>query len=254
MYQISIRHHGKGVRKYNIFTEDEAKNEGIEYKYWKEAEIGEYAISDDGYVAMVIQKKEYPGSNNNSNTYIRLPWGYAFYSPKYPGKKFKAAGRRSNGTFSGKTQLEVRAGQDTMKNLATAYSIPGVNYDLAIDMVFDSTTPKERHKWKRSMKTEVFRKMVREEQVKLLHEKGYTEGDVIDMLTKAKEMAVNKGDITNFLKVVENIQEMLGMKDKPVQKTTQTLEAYSTRNILDEIAKEEKAVLAEKVEVKPLDK
>jgi hypothetical protein len=249
MYQISIRHKGKGVRQYNIFTEEEAKEEGIEYKYWKEAEIGEYAVSDDGYVAMVIQKKEYPGTNKNSNTYIRLPWGYAFYSHKYPNKKFKASGRRSNGTFSGKTQLEVRAGQDKMKNLATAYSVC-FNYDLAIDMVFDSTTPQERHKWKRSMKTEVFRKMIREEMQKLLHEKGYTESDVVDMLTKGLTMAENKGDISNYLKVVENIQDMLGMKDKPIQKTTQKLEAYSTRNLLDEIAKEEKTLIAEKVEVK----
>ena len=249
MYQISIRHKGKGVRQYSIFTEDEAKEEGIEYKYWKEAEIGDYAVSDDGYVAMVIQKKKYPGTNKNSNTYIRLPWGYAFYSDKYPNKRFKAAGRRSNGTFSGKTQLEVRAGQDTMKNLATAYSIH-MNYDLAIDMVFDSSTPQERHKWKRSMKTEVFRKMLREEMQKLLHDKGYTEGDVVDMLTKGLTMAENKGDLSNYLKVVENIQDMLGMKDKPIQKTTQKLEAYSTRNLLDEIAKEEKSLIAEKVEIK----
>ncbi len=253
MYQISIRHKGKGVRKYTIFTEDEAKQEGIEYKHWKEAEIGEYAISDDGYVAMVIQKKDYPGTNKNNNTYVRLPWGYAFYSHKYPNKKFKAAGRKSNGTFSGKTQLEVRAGQDTMKNLATAYSV-SMNYDLAIDMVFDSTTPQERRKWKRSMKTEVFRKMIREEMQKLLHEKGYTESDVIDMLTKAMTMAENKGDITNFLKVVENVQDMLGMKDKPIQKTTQKLEAYSTRNLLDEIAKEEKTLIAEKTETKEIEK
>tara|TARA_R100000808_G_C2151847_1_gene161020 strand:- start:3163 stop:3924 length:762 start_codon:yes stop_codon:yes gene_type:complete len=249
MYQITIRHKGKGVRQYNIFTEDEAKKEGIEYKYWKEAEIGDYAVSDDGYVAMVIQKKKYPGANKNSNTYIRLPWGYAFYSDKYPSKKFKAAGRRSNGTFSGKTQLEVRAGQDNMRNLATAYSIH-MNYDLAIDMVFDSTTPQERRKWKRSMKTEVFRKMIREELQKLLHDKGYTESDVIDMLTKGLTMAQDKGDISNYLKVVENIQDMLGMKEKPIQKTTQKLEAYSTRNLLDEIAKEEKTLVAEKVEIK----
>ena len=249
MYSISIRHQGKGVRQYNIFTEEEAKEEGLTYKYWKEAEIGDYAVSDDGYVAMVIQKKEYPGSNKNNNTYIRLPWGYAFYSSKYPSKKFKASGRLSNGTFSGKTQLEVRAGQDKMKNLATAYSVC-FNYDLAIDMVFDSSTPQERHKWKRSMKTEVFRKMIREEMQKLLHEKGYTESDVIDMLTKGLSMAKNKGDIGNYLKVVENIQDMLGMKDKPIQKTTQKLEAYSTRNLLDEIAKEENSLIAEKVEIK----
>ena len=56
MYQISIRHRDKGLRQYSIFTKEEADNEGIEYKHWKEAEIGDYAISDDGYVAMVIQK------------------------------------------------------------------------------------------------------------------------------------------------------------------------------------------------------
>ena len=92
--------------------------------------------------------------------------------------------------------------------------------------------------------------MLREEMQKLLHDKGYTEGDVVDMLTKGLDMAEKKGDITNFLKVVENMQDMLGMKDKPITKTTQKLEAYSTRNLLDEIAKEEKSLIAEKVEVK----
>ena len=59
MYEISINHKGVGKTYYTIYTKDEAENEGVEYKYWKEAKKGDYALSDDNYVAKVIQHREY---------------------------------------------------------------------------------------------------------------------------------------------------------------------------------------------------
>ena len=253
MYQVTIKHRDKGTRSYNIFTEREAKEEGIEYKYWKDADIGEYALSDDKYVALVLQKKTYEANNGLSNTYIRLPFGYAFHNPKYPGKKFNAEGRKSHHTLSGKPQLEVRKGSTKWKNLAVAYSTT-FQYDIAIDLVFDSTTPSERRTYKRWMKTQEFKSMVRDELKGLLKEKGYGESDVIDLLTEAQGMAKEKKDLTNFIRVIENIQDMLGMKDKTVIRTTDTLQATQTKRLLDEIAEEEQHLIGQRetVEVKTL--
>jgi len=245
VYTITVNHRDKGSVVYNIYRQNEADNEEIPYKYWKEADIGEYALSDDGYVALVIQKKVYTGANGVDNTYVRLPWGYSFHTPKYPGKKFNAEGRKSNHTFSGKKQIEVRAGQKPMKDLAVAYSVCW-DYDLAIDMVFDSNTPAERRRHKRYMKSEVFKNMVKGELKELLAEKGYTESDVVDLIQDAITMSKEKKDVSNLLRAVENIQDMLGMRDKEIIKTTETLQAHSTRKLLDEITEEEQNLLATK--------
>ena len=69
--------------------------------------------------------------------------------------------------------------------------------------------------------------------------KKATISKTIDLLDEALEMARKKGDITNFLRVAENIQDMLGMKDKTVTQTTTQLEATATRKLLDEINEEE---------------
>ena len=93
--------------------------------------------------------------------------------------------------------------------------------------------------------------MVKDELKGLLSEKGYGEGDIIDLLSKAQGMAEEKKDLTNFLRVVENIQDMLGMRDKTIVRTTDTLQATATRKLLDEIAEEEAVLVGtrEKVEI-----
>ena len=238
MYEISIKHKDIGKRVYNVYTKDEADTKGVEYKYWKEADKGDYALTDDNYVGKVIQKKCYTGDNGIDSYYIRMPFGYAFHSPKYPTQKLKADGRLSNHTLSGKPQLEVRKGHTDWKNLALVYSLC-FNTDVAIDTVYDNPTASKRRTAKRWMRTEEFKSMVKDELSDVLAEKGHNRSRTIDLLDKGLEMAEKKGDVTNFLRVVENIQDMLGMKDKTVTKTTTQLEATQTRKLLDEINEEE---------------
>lgn len=255
MYEISINHRDKGKTFYIIYTKEEAENEGVDYKYWKDAKKGDYALSDDNYVAKVIQRRKYK-SNNGVNSYcVRMPFGYAFHSPKYPTQKLKAEGRQSNATLSGKPQLEVKKNSTVWRNLSLAYSTC-FNMDLAIDLVFDNAGVSKRRTYKRYMRTKEFQSMVKDELKGVLKEKGYGETDVIDLLSKGLQMAEKKNDVTNFLRVVENMQEMLGMKDKNVIKTTHTLEATANRKLLDEIAEEEASLVATKevIETKDVQK
>ena len=242
MYVISINHKN-GKADYEIYTENEAKRKSIDYKYWKDADEGDWAVSDDGWVAQVIKKKEYPGRNKHSNVYLRLPWGYTFFSSKYPTKKFKAEGRKSVHTFSGKSEIDVLCNKPKMRKLAMGFAHMK-DFDLAIDWAFGSTTSEERRRYKRTMRSKSFNKMVRDEIQKLLSDYDMTEGYTMELLKTAIEYAKDKKDVSNLLKAVDNLQELHGMKDKGQVTTTSTLEASMTRKMLNEIEEEERRLIA----------
>jgi hypothetical protein len=245
LYTINIDHKDKGLTTYTVYKKEEADKEGIKYVYWKMANMGQYAISDDNYVAKVIKRKEYPSNHNKDNIYLRFPWGYTFFNPKYASKKLKVSGRKTNTTLSGKPALEVKSKQDMMKNLAKAYSVTW-DYNLALDMVLGSYTPTEFKKWKRMMKTEVFDKMIKEELADLLSDHGLDKTYTLDLFAKVIEMAQDKKDVTNLMRAVENLQGMHGMKDKQLVKTTEKLEAISNTKLIDELREEEDKLIATK--------
>ena len=245
MYTITINHRDGNTKTYKIFRKEEARKEGIDYVYWKEAQKGDYAISDDDYVAYVINRSEYDSNHNTKNIYLRFPWGYTFYNPKYKTKKLTVAGRKSNTTFTGKRPIEVIAGKDYMRNLAMVRAIMQ-NDDLSIDWVFGSTTPGERRKYKRYMKSEAFKKMVKEELSQYLQEHDLTEDYTLELLKEGIEIAREKKDVPGIMRAVENLQDMHGMKDKHLVKTTERLEAHSSTKLIDELREEESSLIAQK--------
>ena len=95
MYQIPVNHK-KGKVWYSIYTKEEADESSIPYKHWKEVNAGEYALSDDKIVALVISKKKYPHKASGSDSiYLRFPWGYHMFQPKYKNTKLNAQGRKT---------------------------------------------------------------------------------------------------------------------------------------------------------------
>jgi len=245
MYTINIKHKDKGLTTYTVYRKEEADEKGIAYKKWQDADKGEYGISDDKYVAKVISRRIYKASNGRKNVYLRFPWGYTFYNPKGNIKPLKVKGRKANNTMSGKRYIEVQANQDKMKNLATMFAIKP-DYDVAIEWALGEVESWEKKKWKRTMKTEVFKGMVREELVKLLSEHGMTEDYTLDLLDETIKLAKSKKDVTNLMRGIENLQDMHGMKEKHLVKTTDKLEAHSSAELIDDIVKEEKTLLAQR--------
>jgi hypothetical protein len=243
MYTINIKHRGdKNHTTYKIYREDEATEQELEYKYWKDADTGDYAISDDKYVAKVISRRTYPHKKDGEAVYLRFPWGYTFFNEKYPSKKLNVKGRKTNTTFTGKSYIEVQAGQDKMKNLAMMFAFKP-DYDLAIEWAMGAVTDSERRKWKRTMKSETFKSMVRGELQALLENHGLTEEYTLDLLKDTIDMAKVKKDVTNIMRAVENLQDMHGMKEKHLIKTTDKLESHTT-TLIDEIRAEEQSLIA----------
>ena len=246
MYTIEIHHKGdKEATTYFIYKESEAKEEGIEYKYWRDANEGEYGLSDDGYIAKVITRAVY----KPTSIYIRYPYGYTFFNPNYTTTKLKASGRMANNTISGKTHWEVLCGQQKINNLAMVYA-QTMDYGKAIDLVLDNPTRNQERMWKRRMKTEKFKDMVRDELQKLLQEHGMTESFTLELLEETIKKAKEKGDITNLMRAVDNLQDMHGMKDKNLVKTTEQIEATSNVKLIDELREEEEKLIATKTTIK----
>ena len=253
MYTIDINHRNVGKTCYKIYTKKEADYEKLEYMHWKDAKQGQYALSDDGIVAKIIKRAKYVDKRRKkNNTYVRFPWGYHFFNEDNGLKPLNAKGRKSAYTMSGKTYMEVAKGQEKMKNLAMVYA-KVLNSDMAIEIAFGVMDDKQKRRWKRMMKTEVFSNMVSEKLSELLGKHALTEEYTIKLLKRTIEAAEIKGDITNLLKAVDNLQDMHGMKDKNIVKTTQKLEAATTKMLVDDIFKEEK-LLAEKIEITEKDK
>ena len=249
MYTIDIHHKGdEKPTTYAILKKDEADNKNLPYKYWREADEGEYGLSDDDYVAKVISKSVY----NSRSIYIRYPFGYTFFNPKYNSTKFKASGRLANNTLSGKTQWEVLSNGRKMKNLAMVYA-QTMDYDKAIEHVLGNPSDNQKVMWKRRMKKEKFKDMVRDELQKLLKDHGMTEAYTLDLLEETIQKAKSKGDITNLMRAVDNLQDMHGMKDKHQVKTVEQIEATSSTELIDELRKTEDKLIATKTTTKEED-
>jgi hypothetical protein len=240
MYTINIHHKGDDApTTYKIYRQKEADNENLEYKHWREAKEGEYGISDDEFVAKVISKSIY----NPSSVYIRYPYGYTFFNPKYSSTKLKASGRKANNTISGKTQWEVLTNGQKMKNLAMVYA-QTMDYDKTIEHVLDNPTDNQKVMWKKRMKKERFKDMVRDELQALLKDHGLTEAYTLELLEETIKKAKDKGDITNLMRAVDNLQDMHGMKDKHLIKTTEQIEATSNTKLIDELRETEDKLTA----------
>ena len=246
MYTIDIHHKGdNSATSYSIYKESEAKEEGLDYKYWREANEGEYGLSDDGHVAKVITRAVY----GPASVYVRYPYGYTFFNPNYATTKLKAGGRMANNTISGKTHWEVLCGQQKINNLAMAYA-QTMDYGKAIGIVLDNPTKNQERMWKRRMKTEKFKDMVRDELQKLLQDHGMTESYTLELLEETIKKAKAKGDITNLMRAVDNLQDMHGMKDKNLIKTTESIEATSNVKLIDELREEEEKLIATRTTTK----
>jgi hypothetical protein len=246
MYTIDIHHKGdKHPTIYEIYTKKDADKEGIDYKYWRESDEGDYGLSDDDYVAKVISKSIY----GPSSIYIRFPFGYTFYNPNYTSVQLKASGRMANNTLSGKSQWEVVCNGQKMKNLAMVYA-QTMDYDKTIEHVLNNPSNNQKVMWKRRMKKEKFKGMVREELQALLKEHGMTEEYTLDLLENTIQTAKAKGDVTNLMRAVDNLQDMHGMKEKHMIKTVEQIEATSNVKLIDELREEEEKLIATKTTTK----
>lgn len=238
MFVITINHKDIGPTEYPVYTKDEADSNDITYLHWQKANKKQWALTDDNYVAKVISKKSYQDKEKRMSYYYRMPFGYIMWNPKYPDKKFCCGGRVANNTFTGEKWLDVKSKSEDYKSLAMWAALTE-NRDVAIDQVFGPVSVSKRRKLKRHMRTEVFKRMKRDEAQKLLTDNMLDADYFVDLMKKGVDIALKKEDVGGIRGFVNDGMEIHGMKDKETVTVTDKLEATQTRKLIDNINAEE---------------
>ena len=71
--QIKRRINGK-TSKHPVYTKDEADNKKLDYVYWRQAEIGDWAITDDNFVSECYARKDYTDKNGKEWVNRDMKW------------------------------------------------------------------------------------------------------------------------------------------------------------------------------------
>jgi hypothetical protein len=210
----------KGVKReyfekeYKIYSEKEAKQVKIQYKDWKKCIKGDWGISDDGYVAECLKRKDY-----DKNTNIVFPYGHSFVGNSGKGS-LEYLPHKKTGSYShvsAKPHWELKKNRTQYKNFAKSYAIMMVNGDIdyeTLGRIFDKDDGMPANKAKSLLKKEYMKEMVDKELEQILAKRDIDPGSVVDMISESFNVAKEKRDAANMLRSAENFVDMLGMKDK----------------------------------------
>ena len=212
---------------YEIYTKDEAKERNIDYKHWRECKKGDYGISDDGFVAICLNRREYKNTSN-----LVFPYGQGF-ARKTGSAKLEYLPHKKSGSYvnlSAKKNYELKAQKTQYKNFAKTYAamvMAGhVDYNV-LGKVFDVNEPQPMAKAKSLLKKEYMQTMVKNEITEVLADKNVDPSRVVDMINDAFIIAKEKNDPANMLRSAENFVDMLGMKQKKSEQKFTEIEGES---------------------------
>ena len=236
--------------EYSIYTKVEAQDKKLAFKYWKEAQVGEWGITDDGYVAECFDRKGYTDKHGKTKTFIKLTCGvgwdtqfskiyfkinhkYGVYSKTNPKRSYDA---QENGTTRAKNaitsyaKMVVDAGKVDYKTLGQIYRPDQQNPEATV---------------RRFLKQKISRRMIEKKLKELLVQKKITKEFALNNLIRALQLSEDKGDVNNFLKANDYIMDLLEMKPNK-KMVTDTVQIDMTKQIADTIAKEDKRLVLQR--------
>ena len=227
---------------FRVYTKAEAKKEGLKWKHWGEAQEGQYGISDDGYVAECIYRKEYGDKVEYTYPYGRqwlTAWGKLEFEPHWRSNNFSTVSTKSY------NDLEVqKKGADLAMDAYIAYKIAGLSPDWEqIGKIYRPDQDNPVIAAKRLFKTKQVKKMIQDKLKEVLTDKNIDEGFVLDVIKDAIEVAKVKEDSGNMIRAAKELSEFLDMKPKTKQ-VTESLEMDMSHQIADSYEKQTKKLKA----------
>ena len=229
---ILTRRIGGRVKEFKIYPQVEADAAGIRYVPWKQAQPGDWALSDDGYVGECLQAMAYADSRkpNRARRLVTLTFGRMWVSPS---ARLEYLPRKAKGAYSycsTKTWAEVEARKTRTMRTVRVYAMMVIS-ERKVDwnLLGEIYRPDQKIPGatvRRLFKQEVIKKMADKEIEALLQAKGITKEHVIEMINAAYGVAVGKTDASNMLRAAENFMDMLQMKPNKMMLKASALELY----------------------------
>jgi len=121
---VKIKRKIKGkTNHYPVYSKEEASAKKIQYVPWKQAEVGEWALTDDGYVSECFDRKSYTDKAGHVKTFIKLTCGVGWDSSF---SKINFLVNHEYGVYSKtnpkRTWDEEENGKTRSKNTVNAYA------------------------------------------------------------------------------------------------------------------------------------
>jgi hypothetical protein len=234
-----------------IYTKDEADRRGMEYRHWREAAIGTWAITDDDYVGFYYGRYDFPQRPDDARRGRSRFVSYFGFGNLMStrAKPYYYETRRATGRFSSdKTWSEALASLRISKMCVKIYvktllADGAVNWPM-LGRILGKNDLKPEWKAKRIFKTKEFRKMVEDELDKVLSEKHIDKGMVLDIYQRAIALAEKNEDPGNMIKAAKDLGELVGLAPKNVTHTeTWELTDGSARKLEDHFKSSEASIL-----------
>ena len=224
----------------------------IAFSHWKEVEVGDYGVSDDGFIGECIGRKTYTDKHKRTKTFVKMCYGANWISKSSKIIYIENKEHNSYAAIKPRNWAEKELGKTRTKNVITAYveqliSNKPIDWDI-LGNIYRPDQDIPGATVRRLLKQEVVKDMVDKKLKEVLVSKGITEDFVLETMLEAIDIAKNKLDAGNLLKAADSLQDLLEMK--PGKKViTDTLEIGSSTKLLNEIEENEnKLKLQRKVE------
>lgn len=233
-------------KTFPVYTDIEADELGIIYKYWQDCGPGEFGLSDDNYVSECIARNNY-----STNTEMVYPYGRQWlgnhrkieFEPHYKSNNFSTVSTKSYG------ELEAQTGRaDLAVTAYLTYKMAGLSPDMhKIGSIYRPDQKNPVIAAKRLFKTKEAKKMIEEKLKEILTDKKIDEGFVLDTIKDAIEVAKVKESSADMIRAAKELSIFLDMAPKQKQ-VTDTLEIDMTSQIQDNYEKQRKKLKATKVQ------
>ena len=222
---------------YPIFTKEEAENRDLEIIEWKKAEKGDMCLSDDGFVAECLDVKQY------KNAYqLIFPYARVWLSKR---AKLEYLPHKNSGEYSqmGIRTWEERESATTRAKNAVNLYVQQMMQTGKIDwnQIGEIYRPDQQIPGatvKRLFKSEKIMSMIDKKIQDCLDDRDMNQGDVLDIIADAIELAKQNGDPSNMLRGAEQYIRIMDMLPNKTQ-VTDSVQIDVTKKILDEIETEE---------------
>jgi hypothetical protein len=229
---------------YTIYSKADAIKKNLDFVHWRLASVGNWALTDDGYVSNCYNRKDYTDRAGRVKTFIKLTCGVGWDTSC---SKINFLENQKYGTYSKtnpkKTWQETESGKKRAKDTVSVYanmllSRGKVDYTI-LGQVYRPDQEIPAASVRRFLKQKVAKRMIDKKIKELLSEKSVNKEFALDNIIRALEMAETKGDVNNFLKANDYIMDLLEMKPSK-HMITDTIQIDMTKQIADTIAKEER--------------
>ena len=237
--------------EYPVYSRKEADELGLSYNHPFDVSEGEYGVSSDNEVSICLKKSQMKGGTFK----VKYPWGPSFVRS---GKDdIKSTGRVNNYTESGKNNRgKFISGNDNFKKLAHLMAQPGMTKKASIQMVYGHLPDNKRYSLNKTMRMEVFRKMVNDELDKIVEQFPIGKMDTARALAAVLDRAMDwdgdkmgkGGDAKIAVSGLDKLMDMNDMKSKGKIITTHQIEASTVEHTLADIQEKKKLFKATQTE------